>query len=509
MNNNNSNNRKRSSADTTNTAAMSIRSIFGFADEPECKKRKSGSVRFSLSTNTDMHGLWLYQMERFGHAVVSETQQQDPVTMVATLLKMLGDSQYDDVGLKYYFAKTVRGLIPKLQQDAYTCAAVIPAALQAMQDSPLSLSVQIEGGHLLQQIVKSTPTEDEINLVVRTQAVTILVATLMNHTENITLSCLIMDLIRRFQPTVTDACPHIVTAIVHTMKLHSDKACVQQIGLSLAAWLAENKSCREELMQLQALTLFPDTMQLHATDSLIQCNAAAALCWLVHAGRVQLQGKHVQIVVETLKAHADQASVFGNCVCIICALTASLDNRVDIVSIVRAGMERHALSAKVQESCLRWIRSQAVATVGNEILTCLPSVLIAMKEHPGQASLQAQACEAMAALADGSPFMCRHLMQLGATDAVLESLSNHSDERTQRAAVWVLSLLMRGGDTPLVSVAAFGGDFPAIEAIWRGLDHQYDDDSDSDSSDDSDDEFEDDDEEYDDIEEAEHAMVLA
>jgi hypothetical protein len=174
----------------------------------------------------------------------------------------------------------------------------------------------------------------------------------------------------------------------------------------------------------------------------------------------------VTTILDTIRAHHDQAAIFGNCVCILCGL-ADLPDSPDLVRMVRRGMQTHIESVKVQESCLRWIRFRDPAVCGDELLQCVAVILDAMQTHAHEAHLQAHACEALSSLADVSTAIRNYLLEIGAVDVVLRTLSEHrQDERTRRGATWVLTLLLSSGGTPIESVMAFGGGFEAIEILW-------------------------------------------
>jgi hypothetical protein len=407
-----------------------------------------------LTTLSEMYAHWLYKMQ---HEV-----EESPVAIMEMLLKIMPNETCESY-LKLYVTRSLKDIMPMLQNKSYRLSA-IEGALNAMKDTPSSLAVQIEASKILQRLV--APHGE--NLRNTPEAINVLTSALRHHPDDVNLQCLLLDLIRRVKPNHSDMSRETIVAIMKTMKYHLDNSCVQQIGLSIAAWLAEDDICRPLLIEAGGFDSFPETMKHHPTDVLIQCNAAAALCWLIHSGGNNLalfQARNVATILDTIQAHHDQAAIFGNCICILCGLV-DLPDSPDLVQTVRRGMQTHIGSAKVQESCLRWVRFRNPAVCGDELVQCVAVILEAMQNHAHEAHLQAHACEALSTLADASPEIRSCLMEIGAVDVILRTLSEHrQDEWTRRGATWVLTLLLSSGGAPMESVVAFGGGFEAIEIL--------------------------------------------
>jgi hypothetical protein len=437
--------------------------------ERTCKRRRyseSGDYLHEpdqlIMTLSAIYDHWLCNMQVWGDLHQYETEKS-PVAIMETLLNMM-PNETCEAYLKLYVTRSLKEIIPTLQKASYRLSA-IEVALNAMKNTPSSLAVQTEASKILQRLVMP-PGETLRNTP---DAINVLASALQHHPDDVNLQCLLLDLIRRVKPNHSDMSRETIVAIMATMKHHLDNSCVQQIGLSIAAWLAEDDICRPLLIEAGGFDSFPETMKHHPADVLIQCNAAAALCWLIHSGGNNLalfQARHVATIMDTIQAHHDQAAIFGNCVCILCGL-ADLPDSPDLVRTVRMGMQTHIGCVKVQESCLRWIRFRDPVVCGNELVQCVAVILEAMQNHAHETHLQAHACEALSALADASAEIRNCLLENGAVDVVLRTLSEHrQDERTKRGATWVLTLLLSSGGTPIESVVAFGGGFEAIEILY-------------------------------------------
>jgi hypothetical protein len=437
--------------------------------ERPCKRRrysKSGDCLHEpdqlVMTLSTFFNHWLYKMKVCGDLHKQESKKS-PVAIMESLLNMMLNETCE-VYLKLYVTRSLKDIMPTLQNASYRLSA-IEGALNAMKNTPSSLAVQTEACKILQRLV-APPGETLRNTP---EAVNVLASALQHHPDEVNLQCLLLDLIRRVKPNHSDMSRETIVAIMETLKHHLDNSCVQQIGLSITAWLAEDDICRPILIEAGGLDSFPETMRHYPTDILIQCNAAAALCWLVHSGGHILalfQTRHVATILDTIEAHHDEAAVFGNCICILCGLV-DLPDSPDLVRMVRMGMQTHIESIKVQESCLRWIRFRDPAVCGDELVQCVAVIVEAMQKHAHETDLQAHACEALSSLADASGEIRNCLLEIGAVDVVLRTLSEHrQDERTRRGATWVLTLLLSSGGTPIESVVAFGGGFEAIEILW-------------------------------------------
>jgi hypothetical protein len=437
--------------------------------ERACKRRRYSKYGDNLhepdqfvTTLSTVYNHWLYKMQVYGGLHKQETNKSPVAIMEALLNMMLNETC--EVYLKLYVTRSLKEIMPTLQNASHRLSA-IEGALNVLKNTPSSLAVQTEASKILQRLV--TPPGETLRNT--PEAVNVLASALQHHPDDVNLQCLLLDLIRRVKPNHSDMSREAIVSIMKTLKYHLDNSSVQQIGFSITAWLAEDDSCRSILIEADGIDSFPEAMKHHPADVLIQCNAAAALCWLVHSGGNNLalfQTRHVTTILDTIQAHHDQAAIFGNCICILCGL-ADLPDSPDLVRMVRMGMQAHIGSVKVQESCLRWIRFRDPALCGDELVQCVPVIVKAMQKHAHETDLQAHACEALSSLADASAEIRNCLLKIGAVDVVLRTLSEHrQNERTRRGATWVLTLLLSSGGTPIESVVAFGGGFEAIEILW-------------------------------------------
>ena len=347
---------------------------------------------------------------------------------------------------------------------------------------------------------------------------------------------------------VTDA----ARSILKVCRTFANVPTIQQIGLSLVSWLVEDNQCREYMLSIGhrddedeyatdgqrcALTNFlANTMKIHAFDSIINCNAAATLCWLIHAGsitsdmpngpnrgdfpqdidgavqesatatgispstragrrsgarlRPAISSTHVSTLLQTAILHFDNASVFGNAVCVLCGLTPAtvvsppvedgevpqeIYNEVELFRVILKGMVLHMSSPKVQESSLRWIRFRNSATSIERCLPLfkktIPLIVKGMNKHPENMHFIAQACDVLAFMSDISDLR-DPLLRSGAVDCMLRAVRVHKHEaRIQQYAIWFLSLLLPrpNGGIPVESSTAFGGSVLTIQTIWDGM----------------------------------------
>jgi len=373
--------------------------------------------------------------------------------------------------LTIYAFNALREVTPTLlQKSVFELEPVLSTLLNAMLRHPHNLTIQLEAARILQLVLTTrTPIEGSSEVFpCVSKALHVFFAGMIHHSSHVALQCAYMDLLRRFKHDGSDHKLWLAgtQALMRAVTSHPNVAYLQQIALSLIAWLAEDTTARK--MLVKCVRILPQIMELHLHDALIQCNAAAALCWLIHAGdgRVLLESKTIGIVLDVMRLHQGNASAFGNCVCLLCGLTLEPHSEpVEVLKLVLEGMQRHVGSAKVQEGCLRWIRFRDPVMFVDELAKAIPVVLRTMNTHESDTHLQAQAAEVLAVWA--SVELLRDiLLENGAVDIVINLLKrqNH-DPRVQQGCVWFMTLTMPA--TP--ATAAFGGGFGVLESIWTSL----------------------------------------
>ena len=410
---------------------------------------------------------------------LEEEIDQDPVEIVVRTLDILAASS-SDVAVRLYCYQTLKTITPLVllrsfalqrQEEDYENYAVdeLLRAMNRHMENPL---VATEAGKVMQRLLSEkygalNHSSEREERPYFEKGVQILCQLIEKHISEPRLICLIFDLVRRFK-SPTSSQEHWlvgVSSMMQAMEAYPDIAYIQQIGLSILAWLAEDSNCREVVLRDSGVQIIPEVMRFHTEDSLIQCNAIAALCWLVHASRCRLDPGDIPTVLEVMRIHEDNPSAFGNCVCLLCGMDL---NSVDIRSLTQCiltGMNRHLKSAKVQEGCLRWLQFRDPNNFQDEFKAAVPTVLDAMRLHMDDAHLQSQAVEALVMFA-GTELLRDALLEVGAVDVVLAMLKRHkTDARVQQGTAWFLSLC-----TPATaSTIAFGGGVGVMEVIWQSL----------------------------------------
>lgn len=372
------------------------------------------------------------------------------------------------------------------KKQASPCCPVqrlVDTLLQSMQQHPTSLVVHVEASRSIQRIIvaqqehqvsssrASGAKPNPCHLLSSEPVLVILLQSLAAHYCSVALTRVLLDLLRRCQSTdmtisrwaLHRAPPILLQATSH----HRHDASILQAALSLLAWFCEDEACRRQIVgKNSACHLLPELMVLHPTDTLVQCNAAAALCWLVHAGPEPLPNEYVPHFVELVERHVDTASTLGNGVCLMCGVNTDEHHERIVQRIIRVGMSKHIDCAKVQEGCLRWLRFRCVPRRDIELLTPLiPLVLTAMRKHPMNPHLQAQALEVVTAWAH-VPALRTALTDHAVYDLVMSVTVKHhcGSIRIQHMVVWLTTLLVQPRTAATV---AFGGGVGILQELWQ------------------------------------------
>ena len=143
---------------------------------------------------------------------------------------------------------------------------------------------------------------------------------------------------------------------------------MQQIGLSLLSWMVESEAARATVVRRGGLMFLLKTMQRHNNDRMVQCNATATLCWLVHNNSGEHTHRQAQnspsndtirtVVVRTIDRFMDNPPILGNCICILSGLQPMEEGNViqgvfdetEIIQLALIGMKCHRTVSKVQRN---------------------------------------------------------------------------------------------------------------------------------------------------------------
>jgi hypothetical protein len=372
-----------------------------------------------------------------------------------------------DSNLRIYCLLSLHCLLPRLDAPQ-SRRDTVQVILGVLARHRACFDVQVEACTYLSALIK---TRDDIaSPKACVDALAVSLEAYSKDSEPFTL--IVLDLLQKVKVCCpnhsdwTDASSVLLLAVSY----HPSASLTQRAGLSLIAWLSENEDCRKRIIQNQGLALIPMIMQLHPLDALICVNAAAALCWIIHAGesttsRPEFPRQHLPVILSTMSNHMDNAAVFGNCVCVLCGLGETRDDEAELLRSIRHGMKAHIRSAKVVESCLRWIRFRNVNECADELKLSIDTCLEGMRYHKDETHLQSQGCEVLAFMA-GFPDLQKELLRKGAVDVVLNVMKLHSKQiRVQRATLLFLALLLPiHGDT-----TAFGGNVATLQIICSNV----------------------------------------
>ena len=470
-------------------AGSSPRPLLGGMSELQGRHFKRPYQPLSFLDDLQRTIVLLHQLE--------QKAKEDPLPLVSRAFDILAEQNGEEsASLPGCYYGTLRSLLCRLFDNVPDREIAIGAILTAMEKHASSIMVQLEGCQLLQRFVVSSPQElpDATSLseknnntpttattTHRQRALRIIFHSMHHHFDHAALQYLGLELIRKLVQK-PDECRLVggTSILWQTLQIHALEPPIQQLGLSLLAWLAEDDACRDHLISAGAVEIILCLMKLHRRNAWIQCNAAAALCWFVHAGgqngRCELPAHHIPTVLDILELHQDNASTFGNCVCLLCATQLQDDDDNDdneeeeedrVLQIIQNGMKTHIGSAQVQEGCLRWLllRDPTRITVERLKDQLLPRILEGMKHHMQDAHVQTQAIALLTLLMASQQNLRQVVLQAGVVDGVLETFKrNKKERRVQEGVILFMSLLVPSMDEPYVS--AFGGGFGLIDFMW-------------------------------------------
>jgi hypothetical protein len=397
-------------------------------------------------------------------------------------------------------------------------ALVVETVLSAMETNVPSAAVQLNAAILLQRLLSTSCTPDNPKqwMLTAARGISILFRSMQKHADNALIQCCHLDLILQLRESTSTQHQQqannywqktgAVGIIWCALQRHTMVSYVQQLGLALLSWLVEDSAaCRCELVALGAMDFLPTimSMRLHRMDAVVQCNATAALSWLLVPANNNNNNnattrldflQHFPVLLDVLELHQNNARVFGNCVCLLCVFPQQQQQSdqdptgtaVWLLPRLLRGMAQHEDSAQVQVACLRWmlcnLRAESVSLVSwltssssSSSSVVIRTILQAMRLHPTHCHLLAQATEVLTVLlllADHHHHAAvwhEALVEQGAADVVLDALRAHGrrDRRLQYYVLWILTVLLAGSEES--STMAFGGGPAVLEIIWQSL----------------------------------------
>ena len=304
----------------------------------------------------------------------------------------------------------------------------------------------------------------------------------------------LLRLIASRYPTIRSSMARHTSDILKILVNTLEDNCMQQIGLSLLSWMVENEEARATVHEEGGILFLLSSMQRHGHDRMVQCNATATLCWLVHNIGDQTsttihQGLEdstvnyiIRIVMNTIQKFLDNSSVLGNCICILSCLQPMEEGNImqevldemGIMQTALTGMKRHLRVSKVQLNCLNFLRLLSMRQENHRKLmlhlTGLESILDAMKEHSADASIQTQACCVLANACSSSEIH-EVISKSDCVEIVTNCQFEHTDNpRVTQAAICFHDAMSRSASTKdAASIAAFGGGEPLIQMMLSGL----------------------------------------
>jgi hypothetical protein len=354
--------------------------------------------------------------------------------------------------------------------------------------------------------------ETKLSILGQSGVISFLIETLFQHRESPTTHCLALDLLRsmaRCCSVARDRIASHVSSLLDFMKHSINDACIQQIGLSLLSWLAENKEIRNVLVREGGVSFLLLAMQQHANDKMVHCNATATLCWLIFqtidepttpGPSVVVVANHsdtIRIVVKTMDRFMDNPAVWGNCICILSGLHQSrldentnrepqgveddenddsLLDKKEILWLTLCGMKEHRDCLKVQRNCLKLLRLFTSSYPDLHLhvvvdLKGLDSIVDAMKRHSADAGIQTDACSILANLCSTREIQAMLMSNVHCIETMIHCQIEHHDKiRVQQAAMWFHDrLLQQESPTNVRAINAFGGGEAMINTMLLGV----------------------------------------
>jgi hypothetical protein len=200
-----------------------------------------------------------------------------------------------------------------------------------------------------------------------------------------------------------------VASLLSMIRANLRDASILQVGLSMLSCLLEERQGRGTIVDNGGVALALDSMKKHPEDTLVQCNAAACLCWMIHTTNTDARATlaagsdGIKLLLESLNRYSSSPSIFGNIMCILIgALIADSPRRdlknAEIVAHAVRGMKQHEDSPKVRRNCLTLLRLLTMDSpiCQTMVLEHIAPIQVAMQQNLEDCDTQSEACGILA-----------------------------------------------------------------------------------------------------------------
>ena len=370
-------------------------------------------------------------------------------------------------------------------------------AVLTMNRFPSCLPLQTEGCLALRRYIKASSATARGGLT--SECLAALLRALVNHSDSGSyLQHLVIDCLRlvsrnakgRMLMTEHDQCIRLVVRVLEAAPLDFR---LQELGLSLISFLVEDEACRKQIIEHGGVTIIVRSMKNHAANALIQCNASAALGWLVHLDHVEAKAAllatedAIPTILDIAKRYVDNASVFGNCVCILCGVRvgdrAVAETYPDLGSptrqLLQMGMQKNRTALKVQRNCMMLLRltTESEGETGalddaqkKSFKECIRVVVSCMKEFPNECEIQSFACRVLCNLTVNAETRALVMETDGCINQVVCALDKHKgDAGVLQGGCWFLQAILHAGVEDQPGVTTFGGGLAVLRLMLTGL----------------------------------------
>ena len=370
------------------------------------------------------------------------------------------------------------------------------AALLTMKRFPSCLPLQREGCLALRRYLKVSYATGK-NLT--PECLEALLRTLAHHPgpgsylQHLVIDCLRIAARGAHGRMLMAERRHCIRLVLRTLNFSPMDFRLQELGLSLISFLVEDEACRKQIIQYGGVTIVVRSMKNHAANALIQCNASAALGWLVHLAHAEAKAallateNAVPIILSICKRYVNNASVFGNCVCILCGVRVGdrtvAETYPDLGpptrKLLQVGMQKNRTALKVQRNCMMLLRLTTESVVESETLDdaqkesyreCIRIVVACMKDFPNECEIQSLACRVLCNLMVGTGTRALVIEADGCINQVIQALDKHKgDAGVLQGACWFLQAVLHTGMEDQPGASAFGGGQPVLRMMLKGL----------------------------------------
>jgi hypothetical protein len=374
----------------------------------------------------------------------------------------------------------------RLLSECGNCHAetVVHTITQAMQANPGSLMLQLEGSAALRRRIKLDG--GSLHFYREGEPLNGVIDAMILHAHSRHLCFLGFDIIGML---VTSSANHrqavannerYMGSLLTMIRANLSDASVLQVGLSMLSWIVEERQGRDTIVDKGGVVLVLDAMKQHPEDLLVQCNAAACLCWLIHTRNAQARetlvagSDGIRLLLDSLNRYSSSPSIFGNIMCILIgALIADTSRRdfqnAEMVALAVRGMKQHEDSRKVRCNCLTLLRLLTMdsQTCQRMVLEHIAPIRAAMQHNLEDCDTQAEACGILANICL-LPEGLSKISENGCIETVVTSQLQHgSCLRLQQIAALFHTLL--ASNTVEEGVFAFGGGIHnVVQAMFTG-----------------------------------------